>query len=168
MAAGRPAKPMELKQLQGTDRADRTNHNAPAYPKIKTVKAPPAHIKKLKGGAQLWRRINSMLSRVGLLDEVNIDLIEVYVQEVITYRRAMDSVDDLGLIMINDKGAYIANPARKIASDTMKNIMAIAREFGFTPSTRQKIITDTASPTPTKKRRSKKQTPQDVANEFEI
>lgn len=167
--AGRPAKPMELKILQGTARNDRTNKSAPTYPKIKKVLAAPPTVKRLKGGAVLWRRIVKMLTTVGLLDQVNIDLIEIYVQEVITYRRAMDSVEDLGLIMINDKGAYIANPARKIASDSMKNIMAIAREFGFTPSTRQKIIIEDA-PTPTKTttRKRRKQTPEDIANEFEM
>lgn len=167
--AGRPAKPMELKILQGTARNDRTNKSAPTYPKIKKMLAPPAQVKRLKGGAVLWRRIVKMLTTVGLLDQVNIDLIEIYVQEVITYRRAMDSVEDLGLIMINDKGAYIANPARKIASDSMKNIMAIAREFGFTPSTRQKIIVEDYTPLAiTKKQPRKKQTPEDIANEFEI
>ena len=169
MPAGRPNKPMELKILQSTDRADRTNTSAPRYPKIKTIPAVPPHLKKQKGASELWRRITGMLTKVGLLDQVNIDLIVLYISEVMIYRRSMEQVEDLGLLMVNDKGLYVANPARKIASDAMKNIMAIAREFGFTPSTRQKITTDFDSPTPTKKTRGKRKiTAEDVAAEMDI
>ena len=143
MPAGRRAKPQIIKELQGTARADRTNARSPQYKKINRIPAVPPQFKKGKYAKQaqaLWRRICGMLSTVGLLDEVNIDLVVLYVSETMTYRQAMDELG--GKLIYHDPttGAPKKHPLRLIASDAMKNIMTIAREFGFTPSTSQKII----------------------------
>ncbi len=171
MPAGRPSKPLELKILQGTDRADRINNRSPQYTKIKRAPSVPIEFKKMKPikyakqAGQLWRRLCMMLAKVELLDEVNIDLIVLYVREVITYRQANEIIDKLGLLIEDEKKGLIPNPARRIATDAMKNIVATAREFGFTPSTRQKIITDFK---PTPKKIKSKNTPEDIANSMEI
>jgi P27 family predicted phage terminase small subunit len=108
-----------------------------------------------------------MLIGVGMLDQMNIDLVRLYVNETMIYRQAMDILNDNLVFSDPVSGAPKAHPARRIASDAMKNIMSIAREFGLTPSTRQKIKTDSSAPTPTKKR-TRKKTAADIAIEMEL
>lgn len=165
MPAGRPVKPLELKVIQGTDRADRQSPAAPVYQKINRVPAVPTLLKKDKEATALWRRVCAQLVQVKMLDEVNIDLIEIYVTETMIYRQAMDDVQNTGLLVPDDKGILRANPARKMASDCMKNIVQIAREFGLTPSTRQKIITNVAH---VAAKKSKKETPNSIGLEMGI
>lgn len=153
MAAGRPAKPLELKVIQGTAREDRINKQAPQYEVIKRVPAVPPALKKNKKAAAHWRRLASQLINHKLLNHVNIDLLEVYVVETYIYHKAMDSVEKNGILIMDTKGELKTNPARRIASDAMKNMMQVAREFGITPSTSQKIIVHTDDPTTGRKRK---------------
>lgn len=168
--AGRPPKPMELKMLQGTAREDRTNTSAPVYPKIKKIPTIPPELKKgsyKTEAAALWRRVCGMLIAVQMLDELNIDLVRIYVNETMIYRRAMDLLSDNLIFSDPTTGAPKPHPARRIASDAMKNLTSLAREFGLTPSTRQKVRTGAPAPTPIKKR-TRKKTAADIAIEMEL
>lgn len=135
MAKGRPPKPTAVKKLTGTQRKGRLK-NEPQAPLLTAVPIAPGHWEQPE--VDRYYRICEMLRVNGLLEAVSIELIFAYVEEMKMYFHSIDMILKQGAVIEYDSGPKV-NPWVRARDMAIKNAMAIAREFGFTPSSRTKI-----------------------------
>jgi P27 family predicted phage terminase small subunit len=153
MARGRKSKPTELKLLEGNPGKRRINKREPkpkaanpdvpsgfsmgrwvpreAGDKDSKFKAPvPA-----KEAAALFVKLKTELQTLGLLTDVDVEMLELYCQAYGYWREASAYVNRYGMVMKGDNG-YYQSPYLSIANKQAAIMAKIAAEFGFTPSSR--------------------------------
>jgi P27 family predicted phage terminase small subunit len=125
MAKGRPKKPTSLLKLQGTLQKCRRNDDEP----MPDVVIPDAPKFLKKEALREWNRIAPLLAKKKCLTEWDRSLLACYCQEWGKY------------VMINktfNTDVGVVNMLRE-STTLLKNIKAIATEFGMTPSSRTNL-----------------------------
>lgn len=147
--------PTVIKKRRGTLRKDRTNPDEPDFDNVtKIPTAPP--ILKTKEGKQLWTRCAMQLSNIGILFDSCFELLEKY---CVAYERMMECealVTEHGLVYENDKGNLVKNPALTIYNEAFTQWYNLAREMGFSPVSKSKLIANAADKSPAKSNKTKK------------
>ena len=139
---GRPRKPTATLRLHGTFRADRRYASEPA-----PETAIPNRPKFLKGEAKKeWLRITKLLQKQKCLTECDRALLAAYCLEWGVYAqlaRRVTSIDDY--VSVSEKGNEFLNPLVTARNRSLKNLSALAVEFGLSPSSRTRISTNPAA-----------------------
>ena len=139
---GRKPIPTDIKKLKGTAREGRLLKNE--MPVVKIDGLPPAPDWLDEIGKAEWRIIVESLDRVNVLAKTDLALVAIYCNEVSVYiesEKILRSRTRAHLIKDND-GAVIGSRVvayQRIANDSLKKLLSLAAEFGFTPSARTRI-----------------------------
>ena len=149
---GRPVKPTEIKQMQGTLRKHREIDNA-IKPTIALTLTEPSELNEW--GKLLWVSICEEYLKIGLITKVDTGSLLALCNEYGTYCESDDIVKAKGLEVeeeiYSQKGELvgvktIANPMLKVRNDALKNYIKLATEFGLTPASRTRIAKPESKP----------------------
>ncbi len=136
---GGGALPTVLKVLRGTAQ----NCRLPKKPARVNAKIPdpPSYV---QGNALIeWRRMTKLLHSVKLIGNVDSVALAAY---CITYARWLEAEEALkksGLFVATKNGYVIPSPQYNVASQLIKQLIQILKEFGLTPASRSSIDTST-------------------------
>jgi len=139
---GRKKIPTEIKQLRGTDRADRCAVNQMKPEPYVSIPLPPEHLGEI--GKREWTVIVSNYIQLGMLSALDSGMIAAYCTQVELYIEANTELKDKSkLIKVKNadgslKG-YAPHPLLKVANDALDRAIRIASELGLTPAARTKI-----------------------------
>ena len=137
-----PSKPTELKKLQGTYRPSR-DKNPTLKPTQEVSLSAPSDLNEW--GQKLWEEIMSEYGKVGLITRVDLGSFYNLCSWYGVYRQAEDLVNARGLEVEEEvysaKGELVGtktvvNPMINVMDKAQKNYLALAKEFGVTPSSR--------------------------------
>lgn len=137
-----PAKPTELKKLQGTYRKDR-DKSPDLKPSMEISLDAPDDLNEW--GQKLWLEIFGEYGKVGLITRVDLGSFHSLCSWYGIFREAEDIVRAKGLEVeeeVYDKNGQVVgtktvtNPMIMVMDKAQKNYLAMAKEFGVTPSSR--------------------------------
>lgn len=135
MVQGRKRKPTPLKVIQGTQRADRINHNEPT-PEPQIPK-PPEH---LHGESLIeWERVSKELYKIGLLSEIDRSALAAYCVVWARWADAEHKLKTEPLVIVSKNGQPFQNPTLGIANRSLDLMRSYLSEFGMTPSSRSRV-----------------------------
>lgn len=138
---GRPKTPTVIKQLQGTDRADRDNDSEMMPSTIDYIPSPPQLMSK--AAKKEWKSVCQELINLNMLHGVDLFLLASYCIESSRYLEAIEELADVGAVnpIYREDGSvyYQQSPWVSIANSALKNAQSLANQFGFTPAARAKI-----------------------------
>jgi P27 family predicted phage terminase small subunit len=141
---GRPAKSEEQHELQGTKPHPKTAKThadvAQARPKM------PSHLTPAAKTA--WRQIVKLLEERGTLSNADGMVLSVWAETQARWLAAKQAVQDHGILIevtvLDSNGAPVTtrkpNPALRTVEQCEKSLRALAREFGCTPQSRNKVL----------------------------
>ena len=130
-------KDTENVHLDRADRATRAQENNTGFEKIGK---PPNRLNDFSKA--LWKAVVSELDSKELLTRLDAPLLEEYVTQVNLSRKADESIEDIGVIYINENGEPKKNPAVDVKNNAAKNIKAIGSSLGLDPISRAAILAD--------------------------
>ena len=137
-----PPKPTELKKLEGTYRKDR-DKSPNLKPTMEISLEVPDDLNEW--GQKLWGEIFSEYGKVGLITRVDLGSFHSLCSWYGIFREAEDIVRAKGLEVeeeVYDKNGQVVgtktvtNPMIMVMDKAQKNYLAMAKEFGVTPSSR--------------------------------
>lgn len=137
-----PPKPTELKKLEGTYRKDR-DKSPNLKPTMEISLEVPDDLNEW--GQKLWGEIFSEYGKVGLITRVDLGSFYSLCSWYGIFREAEDIVRAKGLEVeeeVYDKNGQVVgtktvtNPMIMVMDKAQKNYLAMAKEFGVTPSSR--------------------------------
>lgn len=145
MSRGRKPTPTKLKKIKGTLRKDRVLNDEFNPRTIQELPAAPDWLPDL--AREEWERITKELAAVDMLSGLDLSVLAIYCNEYAVYismememrrnSRVMVYRDDDGKVKhIQPVGHQV------IANRAMQKMLKIATEFGFTPSSRTRIGTE--------------------------
>lgn len=146
MKAGRKPKPTHLKLVTGNPGKRDLKPDTIQPPARSKVLAPPAHLSR--EAKSEWKRLAPMLTKLGILSDLDRSPFAAYCQAYGRWKGAEDSLADLarkddsgmGAMLVTTKaGNTIQNPLVGIANKAMADMVKYAAEFGFTPSARARV-----------------------------
>jgi P27 family predicted phage terminase small subunit len=141
---GRPRKPVDLKKIEGTFRADR-NLEQPMLVELSVgVPQPPAHLNPL--GFEYWDITCKELLNNNLLAGADLGLVAGYCNELGLYKSACEMTEKEGVVIVNRFGDQVVNPWYNVRSAALKQATQMGQLFGITPSARAKIETGNIKP----------------------
>ena len=137
----RPRKPTVLKALEGNPGKRNLDTGEPKPPPI----APecPSWITGL--ARTEWERLSPQLENMGLLTPVDMAAFAAYCQAYAVWVEAEKKAKGARRIAQTPNGHEQASAWESIAKQRFKDMMAVAKEFGFTPASRSKVVTDPKS-----------------------
>jgi P27 family predicted phage terminase small subunit len=136
---GRKKKPDQLKRLTGTLQKYRASTNVPSEV---VDKLPPAPKHFSKTGKKLWRDVGEQCRLLGVLSPGNLTPLAAFCNEMATYMDLSEELKGESLIITihTEFGSkQVPNPKKKMATDSLRNAMKIATEYGLTPASVGKI-----------------------------
>lgn len=147
---GRPNTSDEIKKLKGTDQPCRLNPDQPQFTKVIDAGDAPEHLGEV--GKQLYKEVTTELIMIGILQTVDISLVELLCDQYDDYYKALETLRGKSLIQIGPKGEKKVHPALKIKSQALANILRIIPQLGLSPASRQRIKLGNAGKKQQKKR----------------
>lgn len=148
---GRTPKPTHLKVIAGNP-GKRPLNAQEAHPASgATPPDPPAHF---TGEARAeWLRLAPELHRVGLLSNVDHNVLAAYCQCYARWRQAESALATMALsdpmsgalLIKTANGTLIQNPLVGTANKALASMLRFASEFGMTPASRSRIAADGGS-----------------------
>jgi P27 family predicted phage terminase small subunit len=136
--AGRLPKPSALKQMQGTDRADRRNGNEPEPDRLLDLE-PPTHL--AADSAAVWRQVAPILSRTGVLTVADTIALEMLCDAVADYRKTRRERGDT-FVRPSAKGSEMLNQLHVAMAMSSKRAEAFMARFGMDPVSRSRVMVD--------------------------
>lgn len=132
---GPAGKPTALKKLQGNPGHRPLNNKEPQPDN--TRPRPPRHL--TKEARKCWDALSRRLHECGLLTSIDGMGLELLCENYATWRDAKDLVDVEGYFCRSDAGNLYQHPAVGAMNTAQKNLVALMKEFGLTPSSRGTI-----------------------------
>ena len=109
----------------------------PAYTLCETVPDPPASLAAVAG--VLWKETAAELFDSNALTVVCLAPLEMYCTAYARARDLNERIEKDGYVVITPKGWAAPNPEVGMAAQQTKLMMALAKEFGFTPGSQSRI-----------------------------
>jgi P27 family predicted phage terminase small subunit len=140
---GRPRKSEELHKLQGTKphpSAARTHSDVPAArPKM------PSHLSD--EARKAWRQLIALLEERGTLSRADSMVLSIWAETQARWIQAKAELSAHGVVVetsvLDSNGAPVVsrkpNPALRTVEQCEKSLRALAREFGCTPQSRERV-----------------------------
>ena len=126
---------------EGKTHPERINKNEPVAPSG----APdmPEHLDAI--GADKWRHLMWLFEEMGMLNKADGDLIEAYCVTYSGFRKALESVNRTGQVLIlkSDEGKSVEarrNPFSVELHKYMDRMAKLLAEMGLTPSSRSRVV----------------------------
>ncbi len=135
---GRPRTPSVLKQIAGTDRADRRNGKEPE-PDLLDDLQPPSHLDER--AAVVWRQLAPMLRRAQVLTVMDVLALEMLCNAVADYRsvRQLRAGD---VVAYSHKGSQMLDQHLVAELAISKRAEAFMAKFGMDPASRSRVMVD--------------------------
>ena len=129
-------KPAAVKRLQGTARADR----APRVDYAARLTAPPPAPATMRPDAiPHWQRVAAAAVGIGTLTAADLPMLELLVNTLAAEADARAALDRDGLTTAAGSGGTKKHPAAAIAETARGQAVALFREFGLSPRSRQGV-----------------------------
>lgn len=134
---GRYKKPTLLKQLEGTDRADRRNDNEPQYDS--DLPDPPAHL--TEGAVAEWHRQLAEVDNDGIncLTGIDLAIYATYCEQYDRWQQAATELKSQDLVINTGAGNQIHNPLIGVSNTAQTNMNKAGALCGFNPCDRTKV-----------------------------
>jgi P27 family predicted phage terminase small subunit len=139
-----PVIPTRLKVLRGNPGKRRINPE-PEPPAIEVCPEPPAFLAGYAG--EEWRRVAPALHVIGVLREVDMQILAGYCQNYAVWRTAVEALARVaaqdpvmhGLLIQAADGTPRRNPLVKVAADAANDMLRFANDLGIGPAARARI-----------------------------
>jgi P27 family predicted phage terminase small subunit len=95
-----------------------------------------------------WDRLAAELGALGMLTNLDRAALAAYCGAYALWAEATEAIQKYGAMIKSPQGFPIQSPYLAIANRQAEIMMRIASEFGFTPASRSRIATPSASPPP--------------------
>ena len=135
--------PTNLKTMRGTARPCRLNDKEPHPEKLESL-APPEELHDSE--RECWNNVITGLQNAGIATVVDISALTAYCKAWCGWIAEIKIIEKEGSVVTGGTGGPIINPHVRIANDYFKQMLAIWREFGMTPSARSRIHSETDKP----------------------
>lgn len=132
--AGRKPKPTHLKIVQGTIRKDRANKAEPKP--VGDLSLAPTFFSEQQ--REVWDYAIAH-SPKGLLKQLDLSVLEVWVTACVFHREASAKVTLEGQVVTSPKGHMMTNPHMSNMNRQAQIMLKAAAEMGFTPASRSRI-----------------------------
>ena len=148
MAKGRKKIPTKIKEMQGTVERSRTIQNEMVVDLVSDLPEAPEWLSEI--GKEEWNKVSSQLFNIGMLHNVDLQLVAAYCNEISLYIETETMLRNKGRIQAfrNPDGTLKhaqAVPYQKIAKDALSAAMKLATQFGLTPVARASIAAPVTS-----------------------
>ena len=148
MGKGRKKLPSKIKEMQGTDVPCRTIENEMQVDLVSKIPKAPSWLSVI--GKQEWLKVTKQLFHLEMLHEVDLKLIEAYVNEISLYIECEMELRENGRVdnFTNTNGDLLrsqSKPLVKIKNDALNNSLKLAAQFGLTPVARASISAPTTN-----------------------
>jgi len=131
------------KKLEGTYRADRAPKNEIMPKEVESLET----VNLINSFAdKIWLKLNRTLSDIGMLNEIDQELLMSYCNEMGLYFDCMDKVKKEGYITVSPANGEIISNYLKIGNTALNNAIKLSDKFGFNPAARTKIEMPTQKP----------------------
>lgn len=152
MSGGRPPKPIELHEAEGTYRADRHNVTPVSGNLLTEPPPPPKTLSKL--AKKEWEIVTAWMCQRNILAETDLSLIAVYCTEMATYFKCQKVIRKHGMtqdicktVPAKKEGEkdtvivtkIVVRPEVARQKEAAKLALQYATQFGYTPSARTKL-----------------------------
>lgn len=138
MKPGTRPKPSALRLIDG-DAGHRPPNKNEAKPKA-AIPPCPAHLKP--HAKKEWRRISKHLHRLGLLTQIDRAALAAYCQAWARWVEAEEKLAEKPDVVKTKNGNIIQNPYLAVSNRAHDQLMKCAAEFGMTPSSRTRAVTE--------------------------
>ena len=126
----------ELKVTRGTYRSDR---DKPTQKVVATTKIMPLPDYANEHAKREHKKVLAWLKENGMLETVNQVFIVAYCVEMGQYFECMADIAKDGRTYSNSYGTELANPLVAQSTNCLKNALQLAREFGLTPVSKNRV-----------------------------
>lgn len=133
---GRAPTPTKILKLRDSKRAKYNRHDDEPEPVLGVPRMPRGLPAEAKAE---WKRIAPVLTRMGVLAEIEHAALTGYCESWSTYLEAIKLVKKVGLIAKRLDGTYAVNPAVKIKNDEKLAMLRFAQDLGLTPASRTRV-----------------------------
>lgn len=143
--SGRKPVPTKIKELRGTDRADRKLENELQFERLKSLPTPPDEL--TQEAKQLWYAVFEQAAKIGLLSKIGAFQLERYCEYFDIYTTAKNNLrtkaGKLQLLttkkLSTGEKQTTKNPYFQIMRDATAEMQKVETEWGFTPSSATRI-----------------------------
>jgi len=132
---GRKPKPTKLKMLQGTMKKCRINTQEP-IPSTELPRCPAWIGKRARA---FWTYYAKKFHRIGILTDMDQAAFGSYCNVLARLEEANRILDRAGVVILNEMGRPMKNPAFVVAKDCWQIIKGFSVEFCLTPSSRVRV-----------------------------
>ena len=136
--------PTKIKKLTGTDRKDRSPVNEMMPKEVDSIDVKGQLINKYAD--DIWMKLNRNLSELGMLNEIDQELLMSYCNEMGVYFDCMAKVKVEGYTQQSHANGEIISNYMKIGNTALQNAIKLRDKFGFNPAARTKIEMPTKKP----------------------
>ena len=138
----RPRKPTQLKVLEGGRiRGDRDGLDNQAQPELGMPACPEWLDAKAR---KIWHKIGPELVSLGLLSIIDGDIFGSYAETAARYGEVCERLDSIEACMaLTPNGFGVQSVLFQLRNSLQKQMVALGREFGMTPSARSSIKVNT-------------------------
>ncbi|MCP4354377.1 MAG: phage terminase small subunit P27 family [Proteobacteria bacterium] len=128
--------PTKIKKLQGTNKPSREMANE-MMPKEVDSLEPVNLINPFADG--IWLKLTRNLAGIGMLNEIDQELLMAYCNEMGVYFDCMDKVKAFGYVTVTPSNGEIVSNYMKVGNTALQNAIKLSDKFGFNPAARTKI-----------------------------
>lgn len=140
---GRKPKPTVLKLLSGSKKPIIADEPIP----LGNLTIPPESLSERE--AQIWRRVIAR-APVGLLRELDSDIVEMYCQTWVQREEHLKKVREFGAVVKSPtQGVPQVSPYQVLARQCTEILKGLMSDLGFNPTSRSRISTSGAGPSKT-------------------
>jgi len=143
MAKGRRT-PTKIKKITGTHRKDRDVQNEFNPKEVDSLNIKGELINNF--ATDIWMKLNKNLSAIGMLNEIDQELLMAYCNEMGMYFYCMEMVRNEGYTSVSPANGEIISNYLKIGNTALANGIKLSDKFGFNPAARTKIEMPTKKP----------------------
>jgi len=126
-----PRKTRQQHEKQGTFNATRNNRGQLERG------IPPMPADLAESAAAFWKPLTAMLDRAGLLTEIDGTACRLLCETLVVRREALDSIAALGVLVDGYRGSKVKNPAIAVYLNTTSVALALLKQLGLTPRSRE-------------------------------
>ena len=139
---GRKKIPTEIKELRGTNRADRQTPAQMKPDPFQNIPMPPVYLGEIAQAE--WLNIVTNYAKLGMLSSLDASMIAAYCAEIERYIEVNNELKTQSkTVKVKNADGSVkgttANPLIKIANEALDRALTIAVELGLTPASRTKI-----------------------------
>ena len=136
MAQGKKT-PSSIKKLQGTYRADQSLTNEMTPQEVAKLDLKNGLVNDFAN--DIWIKQTGELSKLGMLTEIDAEMLMAYCNEMGVYFYCMERVKETGYTQESKANGEIISNFLKVGNTALANGIKLSDKFGFNPAARTKI-----------------------------